>query len=330
MTLLGLAQLTLVTGLCFALLTSLATTILYPIMRPCLYRLEPTTQARVLLLILGAPLGMGALVILFAVMPSFLYILDIGVDHCHIHGSHHPHLCLLHPPMISGSVPTWALVIGFATVIGWHVALGTRNALQYKQFVGAISALSAHDSARDIYRVESELPLAFSIGIRRLRIFVSSALIARLSPQQLDVVLAHERAHGQRRDVLRQLVARAISTFHLPWLRQRLLADFDLALEQACDELAAIKVDDRLKVAETIITVEKQFRKLDKPIPFGAVAFIDSNVTDRVERLLDPPAPIILGAKLITPFAVALLTSALAFIGPLHHFIESLLGVLIW
>lgn len=79
---------------------------------------------------------------------------------------------------------------------------------------------------------------AFTVGWFRPRVFVAEAVADRLSPEELQALLAHEGAHVARRDPMRLSLLRflALTLFWLPALRR--LAD-DVADE------AEIQADDR-------------------------------------------------------------------------------------
>lgn len=91
----------------------------------------------------------------------------------------------------------------------------------------------------DRIRIVRELPTpAFTVGWLRPRIYVAESLAERLSPDELQALIAHEGAHVARRDPLRLSLLRflALTLFWLPALRR--LAD-DMADE------AEIQADDR-------------------------------------------------------------------------------------
>ena len=90
-------------------------------------------------------------------------------------------------------------------------------------------------------RVVKGLPNpAFTLGWWRPLVFVAADLPARLAPDELAAVLAHEAAHVRRRDPLRLFVLRYFSgvLFWLPALR-RLAADLADEAEIAADDAAA-------------------------------------------------------------------------------------------
>ncbi|HKP76153.1 MAG TPA: M56 family metallopeptidase [Longimicrobiaceae bacterium] len=93
----------------------------------------------------------------------------------------------------------------------------------------------------DRVRVLDGLPNpAFTVGWARPRVYLAAALADRLTPDQLTAVLAHERAHLERRDPLRISMLRFLTCtlFWIPALRS--LAD-DMAdeAEVLADDAAA-------------------------------------------------------------------------------------------
>lgn len=93
--------------------------------------------------------------------------------------------------------------------------------------------------------VHSPAPFGFAYGWLRPRICVSTGLIARLDPLELEAVLHHERWHLLRRDPLRLLIVRAISaaTFMFPPLR-RAAGHCRVAIELAADNHAVAMMGD--------------------------------------------------------------------------------------
>lgn len=87
--------------------------------------------------------------------------------------------------------------------------------------------------------VESTNATAFGLGGRHERIVISSGLVERLDPAELDVVIAHEAAHLLHRDpaLLRALYALELGASAVPWLG-RSVSSVRLAIERAADEAA--------------------------------------------------------------------------------------------
>lgn len=82
-------------------------------------------------------------------------------------------------------------------------------------------------------------PLAFTAGLLRPQIWVSSALARGLTADELDAVLWHEREHLLRRDPLRVLIVRVIASFFVivPLVRVAALR-FEVAKELDADRAA--------------------------------------------------------------------------------------------
>jgi hypothetical protein len=243
-----------------------------------------------------------------------------------VHGDHHVHLCWFHLPAQVGRWWSWLpLIVG----LSWLVQRMASSALALYRASRCIAGLRAFDVGElepGARVLALDLPLCLLAGLFRPTILVSRGLLARLSPRQLAVVLHHERAHAARRDILRQLLARASASLLHPAPRARLLQALDLAAEQCCDEQAALCVHDRLCVAETIVRVERALQDVPSSaaltVGFGGLA-----VEARVSALLDRPKATGGVAPLALPLALLLL-AVLASSAPLHHLTESLLGLI--
>jgi beta-lactamase regulating signal transducer with metallopeptidase domain len=142
--------------------------------------------------------------------------------------------------------------------------------------------------------------------------------------------VSHEQAHQHRRDGLRLFAAEVLSALHWPTTRRLILNGLGLAIEQACDEVAAVRAGDRLQVVETIIKMARLVGRF-KPMP-GALGAVSTglNVVLRVDRLLRPRRPV--GARLSAH--ACLLASLMIAVGLAtgdlwHHSAESLFSVLL-
>lgn len=96
---------------------------------------------------------------------------------------------------------------------------------------------------REVIVIRDERLFACCAGWLKPRIVVTSAAVARLPPDQLRAVLAHEAAHAERRDPLRLLLA-AIAAETLSFLpgARRLERRYRELLEVAADCTAAREV----------------------------------------------------------------------------------------
>lgn len=323
---LGLIQFGLLAILCFAILSTLFSAAVYPIVRKGLSEMSPVLRSNILLIWLIAPTLIGVALTTLTFMPSLLSIVGFAPDHCNVHDGH-LHLCLFHPPLpIDSSILQFflAALVGITVVfIGMHLS----KILHAYKFQRSLMMASRPHKTHDISVVDWDMPLALSAGIRRMRVFISSQLIQSLSPKQLEVVIAHEQSHLSRRDPVRHLIAHTLSFTHIPWLRKNMLMDFDLATEQTCDEVAAEKVGDRLYVADTILAVERLFTV--RNFPYMAKSISGSNITARVESLLSPSSVHVSVSKgYMTIIAAGFLFAMVAIMNDFHHFTESILQLI--
>ena len=145
-------------------------------------------------------------------------------------------------------------------------------------------------------RVVDGLPNpAFTAGFWRPRIFVAASLPELLDLAQLTSVLAHEKAHMDRRDPLRLSLLRflACTLFFLPALR-RLADDTADEAEIAADDAAARR--GALHLASAIMAFiehRDQFRPSNEMPGYAAVGFQRDDLLERrVRRLLGEAAPV--------------------------------------
>jgi len=94
----------------------------------------------------------------------------------------------------------------------------------------------------DYYLIPSSMPLAFTVGWLKPRIFISSSLETSLEEKELKTVLFHEVRHQRRKDPGRSLLIGFLSDllFFLP-LTKRMRRSFGLYTEIEAD-LSSLKV----------------------------------------------------------------------------------------
>ncbi|MET0410340.1 MAG: M56 family metallopeptidase [Polyangiaceae bacterium] len=328
MSALAALQLLLLAGLLFTSLAGLLVSAAVPLVLSRTEHWEPLRRHRALFLLSTSPVLIAQASVLAVIAPSLLSLLWPELDHCLAHGDHHVHLCWFHLPAQVGRWWSWLpLLAGLC----WLVCQSVSSALALYRASRCIAGLKAFDAGElepGARLLALELPLCVLAGLFRPTILLSRGLLAQLSPQQLAVVLHHERAHAARHDILRSLAARAGASFLYPAARARLLQALELASEQCCDEQAALRMRDRVCVAETIVRVERALqRAVTTAVPLTA-SFGGPTVVARVTALLDgpkPPGSIILVALPLT----LLLLTVLASSASLHHLTESLLGLIL-
>lgn len=318
-TLAFIAQATAVFAL-VALATAAVSALAYPRLAPRLDRLAPRLRARVLFGLSILPSGAGAGFLAVALLPSVAALFG-AADHCATH-THHAHLCPLHPwphgPNAAGAVLLAALTVAL-------VALGSR-ALQTRRALRSVASLADGREQDGTVRVRSPRPFAFTAGLVRPLVYVSTGLRDALSPSDLAIVVEHERAHVRRRDALTTWAAAWLGALNLPSMSRQLAKDLHAACEQACDAEAALRVGDRVGVASALVRVEKLQSGAG---PWPSVAFGGGDVEARVEALLAPEIEHRRLPRLPIWLAVATSTCLVALLAaPLHHAAETLVAFL--
>ena len=124
-------------------------------------------------------------------------------------------------------------------------------------------------------------------------VLLPSALLARLSPAQLDAVMAHEREHIARHDNLKahlHSLVEALFWFHpLVWFIGRQLME---ERERACDEAVIDRGHDPGEYAAGILAVCRHCASAHER---HAVAAIAGDLTTRIRNILGSRPPLALG-----------------------------------
>ena len=307
----------------FALATSLIITFAYPAAAGWLRKAHPRPRAALARAAALAPSIVPTLLLLACLAPSMGGAFGRQGDHC-LHHADHLHLCLIHRTGALDAPLGTALLFG-SVALAFMLARSSAKLGQSRRTADALRSLAQPDSVGGLRVLNSATPFCFATGHSGGaggEIWISSALSEGLSQAELDVVLAHEHAHLDRRDAGWRVAAEFLSFPLFPGLRRVILEDEALAAEQACDEAAGLRVGDRLRVAETLLAVERLSGASASSSPPGWPAFGGSSVATRVRSLLAEPPPDRswtaasgLGAALVGG-------SLLLFSDSLHHWTE--------
>jgi bla regulator protein BlaR1 len=127
------------------------------------------------------------------------------------------------------------------------------------------------------------------VGVLRPTILLPASLVARLPGDQLELILVHELAHLRRLDPLFNLLQTGLDTllFYHPavhWISRKVREDRELC----CDDIVVNSGGDRLRYARALLALaETQAHGL----PLPALAAAGGALLERVERIVDLPAP---------------------------------------
>ncbi len=299
--------------------------IVLPRLRPALERLAPARRARVLTALCLAPLGAGALLALACLLPSLYAALWPALDHCTRHADEHLHLCLVHPP--AAVLGLTALLVGAAgsALLLVRGLPGVLRLYRAHRVLARLRGASVQADLAGVRSIDSDVVFSFAGGLLRADIYLSRGLRERVDEGQLAAVLAHERAHVRRRDVLRRHMAQLGALLHMPGAGRTLLSALELACEEACDAEAAATLGDRVQVAQAIVAVARLAPRPPTAVASSVVGFTAEALTHRVTALLAAPPQEPAPSRWRLPAAVA----ALVLLAPaLHHATETVLSLL--
>jgi BlaR1 peptidase M56 len=159
-------------------------------------------------------------------LAACVLVLAAGVRAVHVqpaaaHRTDVAGLALTYPALNDAAAVLMALAVLGAVVLLVTVFAATRQVCAYRRFIRALPVTGALPGHSSVLVVASDAPLAFCAGWLRPRVYVSTAVLDRLSRGELRAVLAHEHHHGALRDPLRLAIGRVLCTalFFLPVLR---------------------------------------------------------------------------------------------------------------
>lgn len=310
----------------FAVIASVFSAGVAGLVRGRLARWNAAKRHRAWLLVATLPAILTVLLLSAISLPSIASVVWPELDHCAAHDDAHAHFCFVHVPahgVRADAMLVIAAVVVFAAFQAARYAARIAGALRRLRSLARTSEYRA-DLGASVVSVDD--PLCIAAGLVRPRVFVSSGLLTELDARERAVVLAHERAHVDRRDALVGSIARLTSALHLPFVRREILAELDVAAEEACDEIAS-RSRDRLDVADTIVRVGRlcgeRFECETLVRGFGPSA-----LERRVRALLaEPNGRGSLGSAIGATAALGALILGLS--AEIHHLTETALSILV-
>ena len=127
-------------------------------------------------------------------------------------------LRLTYPTVNAAAVVLMALALLGAAVLLVTVRAAVRQVRAHRRLVRTLPVTGALPGHPSVLVIDAAAPMAFCAGWLRPRVYVSTAVLDRLSEGELRAVLAHEQHHGALRDPLRLAVGRVLcqALFFLP------------------------------------------------------------------------------------------------------------------
>ncbi|MQA03873.1 MAG: M48 family metalloprotease [Streptosporangiales bacterium] len=163
-----------------------------------------------------------------------------------------------------------------------------------------LAMIGRHDRGLDAIVVDHDVPAAYCLPGRPAQVVVTSTALADLAADEIDAVLAHERAHLRGRHHLLTVAVVGLARA-FPFVPTFLVAraEVDRLVELIADD-AATRCCSRLAVADALLTVAA-------PAPAGALGAGGSSTADRIRRLIGPGGRLSWRQRLVGVFAVAVL-----------------------
>lgn len=156
--------------------------------------------------------------------------------------------------------------------------LMARRYIKIRKNLKPATLLTPYD---DVY-LSKTISSAFIFGILNPKIYVS----ASISSEQLDFVLAHERAHITRKDHITKLLAYLILSVYwfMPWVWAAYIL-FGRDVELACDEKVISGKNEtyRADYAQVLLDSTKRYRHKEA----GLVSFGEEKIKDRIESVVN-------------------------------------------
>lgn len=276
------------------------------------------------------PVMAAGLVIFLAMLPSILEVLGINKDHCLGHQEGHIHFCLVHRHEIIDHWMIWLPAMAWAGMLAGIMFKLVNDLIAVSRFRDTLLAFPrrkviCHPSGTVL--LNSRTPLALSCGIFKPAIYLSTGLQENLSADEVRLVIAHEKAHGDRHDSFRMWLARGFSAVFPPGVRRQLLLGLDMACEQASDEAALGIVKDPGTLASLLLKIERQYqgffpaRNPLAPSVTGTVSLLEHRIRHLVQpREYLPVSPVHVGLGLLLMGCLLLLAHD-AIHNVLEHFL---------
>lgn len=189
-----------------------------------------------------------------------------------------------------------AFAIVALSVAGWAIARGVtawrRAARRTAEWMRAARPLALPGTAIPAFAIDSETPVMALIGVFRPALLITRPVLETLTVEELSASVAHEAGHWRALDNLKRLAMRAApDLLSITPVARAIERRWAAAAEHAADCSAGISGDARCALASALVKVA---RLMPPPVSIAEPisALVDGgDITARVTRLLDDPAP---------------------------------------
>ena len=175
-----------------------------------------------------------------------------------------------------------------------------------------------------LLRCSSRVDVPCAFGIFRSYILLPLGVMAGLTPQQAEALIAHELAHLARHDVLFNAIQVCMETvlFYHPAVRW-LSMQVRVAREQRCDDLAIQFLGDRVVYARALFSLEEARAPIPR-LALGAKGenshMSNTHLVTRIQRVLGVSGPERRDPWFKGAIAAGAIAAGLAMLHPVHAF----------
>lgn len=157
-----------------------------------------------------------------------------------------------HPKQDWPRIAATALFLGILARLAFVLIVSSRAHKRLRQLPDSVAG-SGRDVNPAIRVIDDDAPVAYTTGLVRSRVIVSTGLLNALDPSETVAVLCHELAHVRGRHTSLLFIAGVIErAFSFLPPMKRAADELILSLEVAADEAAAQDVGDPLLVARAL------------------------------------------------------------------------------
>lgn len=194
---------------------------------------------------------------------------------------------LLATSLAAAALAVHLLAAALALGRGWrkreHLRLLLSALPQVPPGDGLSRALERAGLAERVVLVQSPEPFAFTMGLLKARVYLSTEAVRRLSGEELEAVLWHERRHLEARDPLKlHLLSAVHGAFGylpaLPYLSELFLRRREFEAD-----------DEALRRAGSVKALLGALVKLGRPAPPAPAVGYGGFAAERIARLLAGP-----------------------------------------
>ncbi|AWY00539.1 hypothetical protein A8139_11475 [Marinomonas primoryensis] len=277
-------------------------------------------QSRLILLrSFGSIPLVGALVIGAMIsIPALSHSSALPIDHCHVSTN-----CMGPPASHMVTISELAVIGAALCIFCWASLIAFMQWRRSRTLLERLDATSCSMLSPNVQLIETELPLAFSLGIFRPNAVLSTGLVNNLSSEQLHIVCTHEEVHAQYRDSFYKWILRFMCTFHYPSVKRGILQEHALSLELRVDQQVARSTQCNVAVAEAIVKVQRLMSPIKNEGPL--CQFLGTELELRVHYLLEQTTDSVLPKHTLLLSIILVLIFSVCGSLPLHNTVEALI-----